>query len=263
MKKNRIWELDFLRGLSIILLVFDHLMFYITMIPQLFANYYSVRNGFVMDLVNKGYLYWESAIRNIGHVIFVSIFLGLVGISSTFSHNNTKRGIKIFLVALGLTLVTYVLQVLGIDEVLILFGILHLIGIGILCYVLIDKLPCSKLIFLVGGVSLLLVGLEHNMFFPPYVAHIKDFEDFCELVVGNIMSGGDSFGLYYISLIFIGAFLGKTLYENKKSLLPKLDGKWNKPICCCGRNTLLVYVISPVVSFIVIIGVCLCLGYRF
>ena len=192
MKKNRIWELDFLRGVAIILLVFDHLMFYISMIPSLFGNYSQINNPFIVDLVNKSYVYWNSMIRNVGHVFFVSIFLLLVGISSTFSHNNLKRGTKIFLLGMFLTVVTSILSLLGIDEILILFGILHLIGVGVILYHFINKLPSSKFIFLISGTIILMIGLYHNMFFPPYIGHIRNFKDFMDMIVGNIITGGDS-----------------------------------------------------------------------
>lgn len=264
MKKQtkRIWEIDFLRGLSILLMVFDHFMYYVMTIPYVFSNYRNA-SPFIKASVEFANNYWNSSLRFYGHMVFVSIFLLLVGISCHFSKNNLKRGLQIFGVGVFISFATFILTKIGFGDVFILFGILHLIGTGILLSCLLELVPGNKLWFIAIGAILFMVGLNYNMYYPPGINSIKDFATFIEVIVGFKAFGADSFGLFFVSLIFIGVFLGKTIYDGRKSLLPFLDGKWNKTICFVGRNTLVVYVVSPVVLYILIFIVCLCSGLRF
>ncbi|MDY4788184.1 MAG: heparan-alpha-glucosaminide N-acetyltransferase domain-containing protein [Bacilli bacterium] len=263
MKKrtNRIWEIDFLRGLSILLMVFDHFMYYLMTIPYIFSNYHNAPS-FIETLVKFANNYWNSSLRFYGHIVFVTIFLLLVGISCHFSKNNLKRGLQIFGVGVLISIVTFILAKLGFDDVFILFGILHLIGTGILLSCLLELIPGNKLWFVSVGVIIFMIGLNYNMYYPQGVNDIKDVETLIEVLIGLKAFGADSFGLFFVGLIFIGVFIGKTIYDNRKSLLPFFDGKWNKPICFVGRNTLVVYVVSPVILYVLIFIVCLCSGLR-
>ena len=61
----------------------------------------------------------------------------------------------------------------------------------------------------------------------------------------------------YASFFFTGVVIGKTVYKNKKSLLPKLDGGWNTAVNFIGRHTLVVYVLHIVAIVILLDLVCL------
>lgn len=261
-KKKRIWELDFLRGIAILLMVFDHAMYYVTTIPSLFSNYY-MNNTFINELVHFANNYFRSSFREGWHIVFVTVFLLLVGISCHFSRSNLKRGTQILGFGILLSIGTIILELIGMNGTYIFNGILTLIGTSVLLCCLIDKLPGSKLWFLVFGTIILMVGLNYNMFTVRGVNDIATFEHFMQVVIGTRAYGADSFGLFYAGIVFIGVFIGKTIYDERRSLLPKLDGAWNKPVCFVGRNTIWVYLASPIVLYVIIFIVCLCLGYRF
>ena len=46
-KKPRIWEIDFLRGLAIIMMILDHFCYDCLFLPRLFSNFYQINNPFV------------------------------------------------------------------------------------------------------------------------------------------------------------------------------------------------------------------------
>jgi len=120
---KRFWEVDFLRGIAIIMMIIFHILFDI--------NYFSIYE------INM----------SLGHIrifnyLIVTIFLLLVGISLTLSYSNVKeklskkdlklkffiRGLKIFGLGLLITIATWYF----LEEGFVMFGILHCIGISII-----------------------------------------------------------------------------------------------------------------------------------
>lgn len=96
--KKRIWELDFLRGLAIIMMVFDHIMYDFAYLPGYFSNFYDVNHPLFNWLNDFARLYWNSTLRFFGREFFVLLFLLISGISFTFSKDNFKRGGKMLAV---------------------------------------------------------------------------------------------------------------------------------------------------------------------
>ena len=52
-----------------------------------------------------------------------------------------------------------------------------------------------------------------------------------------------------MAVFMFGKKKKKIFYETKTSLLPKLDGKWNKPLLFMGRYTIWFYLGEPVVVY--------------
>ena len=122
-QRVRFWEVDFLRGIAIILMVLFHMVFDL--------NYFGVYE------VEMSSGFWFYLAR-----FTASLFLLLVGVSLSLSYSRArllgqidrfrfrlmKRGLWIFSLAMGVTLVTY----LFIGRGFIVFGVLHLIGVSLL-----------------------------------------------------------------------------------------------------------------------------------
>ena len=122
-QRVRFWEVDFLRGMAIILMVLFHMAFDL--------NYFGVYE------VEMSSGFWFYLAR-----FTASLFLLLVGVSLSLSYSRArllgqedrfrfrlmKRSLWIFSLAMGVTLVTY----LFIGKGFIVFGVLHLIGISLL-----------------------------------------------------------------------------------------------------------------------------------
>ncbi len=91
-----------------------------------------------------------------------------------------------------------------------------------------------------------------------------NFGDFVLCALGFRGVGSDFFSLIpWVGWTLIGAFLGKTIYKNKESLFPKLDGKWNKPFAWVGFKSLWVYILHQPL-LVVLIAIVFCpMGYRF
>ena len=96
-KKPRVWEIDFLRGLSIFMMFLDHFLYDVRTLPYYFSNYLKVDNKGFMGLVAFSNWFYDSGVRVPLHIIFVALFFLLSGISCSFSKNNFAHAIKIFI----------------------------------------------------------------------------------------------------------------------------------------------------------------------
>lgn len=275
-KCRRVWELDFLRGVAVIAMCFDHLMCDFLYIRGWFSNFDQVQNPFIMKIAEFASAYWATTgtfgFRFYAHHLFVFLFLFLVGTSCALSRDNTRRGSLLFLFSLVFTGATLVLKSVGIFDDGIICGILHCIALSILCVAAVDNLTAfdkniNKYAPLAIGVIICAVGIElkfwefggrdatDQVF---NAAHLFDY------VMGTVPFGDDWFGLFpYVGAVFIGVYCGKALYCKRVSLLPKLDGKWNKPINFVGRHALIFYVAHQIVLAGLVGIICLCLGYKF
>ncbi len=74
--------------------------------------------------------------------------------------------------------------------------------------------------------------------FPPKDIH----GNYTEFYSQGEISPGDLFTLIpYTAFFFAGVILGPLLYKERRSLLPKLDGKWHIPFSFVGRYALYFY----------------------
>ncbi|NMA36212.1 MAG: DUF1624 domain-containing protein [Clostridiaceae bacterium] len=123
-KRERIPEIDFLRGLALLLMVWHHAM-------------YDVRYIFGIDAFAFQDSYW---FYRIGRPIVLALFLLVSGISTRFSGNNLKRGLRMLLFAVIATVLTAIVEVITNWMGVIFFNVFHVIALSTLCYVLIEHL---------------------------------------------------------------------------------------------------------------------------
>lgn len=226
--EKRIELMDAARGLSLVLMVFYH---------------------FFYDLV-----VFAGAPRWIFHNVvfdplqyfFAGLFIFISGISSDFSHSNVLRGAKVLGIALGITLVTYIM---GMP---IVFGILHFLGVCMLFYGLTqklwEKLPEWLLpVFCLAG-TVLTAKLVNG--YPTDIPYLWMFG----LVTPGFESA-DYFPLLpWIFVFMLGTWAGKYV---KAGRLPKWFYEAKVPFFpAVGRRSLLIYVVhQPVLYGLTMLGV--------
>ena len=256
---NRIWELDFLRGVCVILMIFDHAMYDI---GYLFDDAWlqaGSENIVKLVYLAKDY-YSNSALRLTAQHIVVWIFALLCGISCSFSRNNLKRGIQATIIAGIITIVTFFM-----DDT-IKFGILHMFAFSILLWWVIDTLCChNKLI--TSGVCLFLgvmiITLNEGLMSVYSTNPLAFATDNKYYFIGEFMlarpsypwfSSADYYPIFPTTgYMLIGAALAVFLYPKKKSLLPWL-GKydWYKPFSFWGKIAIWVYALHQVVVVVLL-----------
>ncbi len=284
-KKNRIWEIDFFRGIAIILMVLDHLMWNIAYFTYHYfdvATVYASGIGFVQNIQNEngiylpsylfsymqtGYLYYTWDFRIALRMVILIIFFAVCGISFKLSKNNLKRGLILLGFGLLITLVTAIgcsLDLLSISSSLICFGVLSCYGTIIIITHFLKKLvlklakgDVKKWYF--TSIMLVLLILFGYIFIEisgyNYQVNFNDPLSFFIGIIGNIIGfssfGGDYFPLLpYFAYFLVGELIGETIYKNRESLFKK-NYKTLKPVTFIGRNTLWVYVVHiPLITLI-------------
>ena len=186
MHNNRIWEIDLIRGIAIILMI----IFHIIVDLKDFYNYNLDYFG--------GFWYIEGKLSAI-------LFILICGVSSTLGRNSTRNGCNVFMWAMILTAVTYLYN----SNCYILFGILHLLGISLLSANFMGKLPIVWLIIV--SCTTLMVGL---LFFQGFVTNPYLFP--LGLMTSTFVSL-DYYPLFPWYGVFLGGIaMGKILYPKKK-----------------------------------------------
>lgn len=234
-RQNRIWEIDFLRGVSIILVVFYHAAYDLRELAGVRALL-----GAEIPLDNPLLL----AARN----FFAGLFIVLCGISSTLTRSNIRRAFRLLGIALVITAATYVFN----PSVAVHFGILHCLGVSILLYgltlekakPLTSAVAVAAVFAVSAGLSFLLKNVAiHFDWLLPLGIHSAAYDSF------------DYFPLFpWLGIYLAGTALGKSLYASRQSLIPKPP-----PVTfinIAGRHSLWIYIIhQPVlIGLLYVIG---------
>ncbi|MGN1306675.1 MAG: heparan-alpha-glucosaminide N-acetyltransferase [Faecousia sp.] len=230
-QKQRIWELDALRGICILGMIVVHSFFDL-----------SYFGGISLTLPG-----WFVFIRQYGHVLFVLIS----GICVTLASRSFQRGVVVFGAGLLITYVTMFMdQILGFSNMRIWFGILHMLGLCMMLYPLFKRLPSWALA--VFGVTFVALGF----WFETFTVSV-DFLFPLGLRSGGIFTGSDYFPIFPgFGWFLVGAFLGKTVYRKKQSLLPRVNAE-NAVLRFfrfCGKHSLVIYLAhQPILSILTLL----------
>lgn len=273
-KRKRIWEIDFLRGFFLTGVLLFHLAYDFSALPYVFYNFYEVApwdfikfSAWVSDVIYNPDMIW-------GVRFFSGGFLVITGISCAFSRNNLVRGLKILAVAYLITLATAILTYLLDTDMFIAFGILHCIGFSLIVVGLIEwverKVGHRLSAWIVLGLGLAIWALGYWFIYglgaEDMVLPVEDLTPwgYLRVMFGLEVISGDTFGLVpNAGKILVGVALGRLLYEkNKASLLPRLDGRWGKPLEFMGRHTFAFYILCQPVYILILAAVLLPQGFR-
>lgn len=230
--QERFREIDLLRGIAIIMMVGFHLLYDINYLGDYETNLAS-GPGFI-----------------IGRITAI-LFIAIAGISLSLSYSRNRkicdpksgfikyarRGTKIFLWGMAITAGSYIFLRDGI----IVFGILHFIGVAIILAYPFLKYKTANLMlslpviatgswiqgFTIGNTWLFWLGLRPDGF------HSYDY-----------------FPLFpWLGVFLLGIFLGNTLYPNynraaRISGIRNIPDVWSvKTLCYMGERSLLIYLL--------------------
>jgi uncharacterized membrane protein len=228
--KERLWEIDALRGIAIVAMVYYHFVWDL--------NYF----GLIQQTLVVGP--WQWFARSIA-----TTFIFVMGISLTLSYTYEQkraghnrlfakylwRGAKIFGLGLIVTIATYFF----IGRGFVIFGILHLLGASIvLAY---PFLKVNRWVSLVAGIMVIFAGI--------YVDGLRSDSPWF------IWLGIKQYGIYMVDyypilpwygLSLIGIFAGYTLYPGGRRTFSMPDWSDTSPVRALtflGRHSLLIYIV--------------------
>lgn len=214
--KNRIWELDFFRGIALAAMVYFHVVYDM----KEFFNYPVVYLSGINYYIGK---------------LSVILFILISGVSCSLSRSNMKRGLKLLGIALLVSLFSYLYN----PDFVIKFGIIHFFAASLMLYPVLNKLN-NIFLFLLGTLIIYLNTVLSRITVP------NDY-----LFPFGVTSPGFVSSDYYSLIPWLGLFLygmvlGRVLYKEKTSLfrfeIP------NNIISYLGRHTLVLYIIhQPII----------------
>lgn len=231
MANKRIWELDALRGVMILCVVFIHFSFDL----DYFLGIDLIKNPvlqFCMDHCGMS-------------------FVLLSGLCATIGKRSLRRGLQVFGCGMIITVVTVGMYLLGMADrfIIIYFGVLHLLGVCMILWPWLRKLPTWALA--VCGGCIVFLGFWFATF-------AIDTHWLTPLgLVGYGFSSSDFFPLFpHLGWFLLGACLGRLLYKEKRSLLPNFptDNFLVRFFRWCGTHSLWIYLLhQPVIYGVVML----------
>lgn len=238
-KQERIYELDFIRGILILLMLLQHLFYffycyiYCGIWNKDFLNDNIINFGNYLNdvLYNQPYC---TILMNIGWCIFFT----LSGINFHFSNNNKKRALILLISFSIYYLICFLLQNYTIYPLTLNFGIFLGYALYILFYELVKLFPfyvavILTVIFFIC--SILSFVLKFNLEINP----LRWFK----VSQRNKMEYLDEWNLFpSIFFYSLGYILGKTLYKDKKSKIPILGHPAFKPLNFIGKYSKYFYI---------------------
>ena len=299
----RIFELDFLRGFAVFLMVLIHSCYTLGFGPK---EYFGLSfnegpewlqessvifrwifcaitqpQGTTIWNVSEGFMNMNTNLYCL-EIFFAGTFMFLAGISCSLSKSNFKRGFQCLYLANLMSLVLEVASDIMVGSgntppyggIHIWCGILHAIGIALLSYSIFDHFFKKWWQTYAGGVVLAIVsgfvvwfGYKDgrnlaNIY--PMVDNASDFfANAFSLLVGLKRYGDDCFSpLLVTTAVFLGATVGKTLYKNKRTVLPSwFKTGWGRPICFLGKHALIIYLSHQLLITLLLGAVMMMLGY--
>lgn len=225
--RGRIWEIDVLRGLCIPGMILIHLIYDV-------VDLY----GFV----NWPYPAWYSLLKNNYGMLFVL----LSGISVTLGRRCVRRGVTVLLWGMVITAVTLGMYRIGMAGrgVIVYFGVLHCLGMCMILWYWLRKLP-----------NWALAGLAAGLIAAGWWLRTQCFDSVAFVMLGLQFPGfmtADYFPLMpNLGYFLAGSVVGRTLYREKKSLLPGCDARSTvlRGLGTMGRHSLCIYLVhQPILA---------------
>lgn len=300
-ERKRIWEIDFVRGVIILGMLVDHFIGDFWMVTNAFGI--SNANPFFSNMFTVAIAYWDSPIRVAFRLVGVMLLLVLSGISASFSRNSLKHSILILIVGGLMSAVFGVCAVIMNSFTFnVIMGAVTCIGLCLFIYSL------TKLIFQIANIKkyfkwfslVMAIGILVMWGFVSYLnpdrLHPKTFDSFwyiynnyvgCikniytpdelkrnlwKVLLGLNYFGSDWLPLFpYLGYMFLGGFIGETVYAKKESLLHFVKSKneistnhkvnhYTSGITFFGKHSIWFYLGHQPVYIVIILIIALIMG---
>jgi uncharacterized membrane protein len=225
---KRIWELDFLRGIAILMMVAFHTVFDLN-------RFY----GFEQLKYYKGFWFLEGRIAAYLFILLTGITTALIAKKYSKPEalkKNLSRGLRLIALGMLITLASWIME----PSETIWFGILHFLGFSILFSSAFMNLKWMNLVLALAS---LMLG-KWTMSLEP--------ESLMWIPLGATPVGFRSLDYYplfpWISAVFIGLFLGNWIYQKREAIFHREPRIPEKGIAALGKYSLWIYMLhQPII----------------
>ena len=254
--KNRIWELDFIRGFCIWLMIMDHTLYDLAFVfkyrwfPDGYAGHsilYALCNfarNFYFPWGSPGYLLVHHGLLFYFHLRHQLFLQPLQFDTRTQACGGRGR-------ADSYLLRSWILSWARRNEFTIRFGILHMLAASILLYCLLRRLDYR--IQLIIALAAIAKGLFFS--FTPYETDLQILAVFIHTT--SPFQSADYFPLLpWFGYFLLGTVIGPRVYRERRSLLAKFSARHPlRPVTFTGRHSLFFYLFHQPIVYIVLMGI--------
>lgn len=243
-KRPRYFLLDELRGLALVLMVVYHFFY---LLGYVFGIDAGLRLFAGMSPIQP---------------FIAGTFIFICGVCCRFSRSNAKRGLRLAGAAALVTLSTLLMHLLGMEDVLITFGVLHCLAAAVLLFALLqrplEKVPALPqiivflLLFIITasplyggqpglGIGRWLLPFPHTKLYPLYILGFP----------GSGLSSADYIPLLpWLPLFFAGTAAG--IYGRQQRFPAFFARSHSRALQWLGRHSLLLYLLHQPVMYALI-----------
>ena len=287
---KRIWEIDFLRGVLIIGMLIDHMMFFLYFIPELYEQ--SLLPTWIMNIELFAKAYWQNDAKIAIRCIGVGLFFLLTGISSKFSKSNLKRSVICTGFGICLSIILTIYTLVSGNRYLALISVITCLGLSMFLYwagkAIYTKIKGSDTnwkwwslgigaVLSIGGIVMQLC-VSTNLSFGHIITSMfgenapgittadeqLTFPHAIGAIIGYYRWGNDCLGLLpYLGFTYIGGFIGEHFYSVRHSLFFRKDSEKNRQfnqtaikrtwfINWLGSKTFVIYVVHPFIIVLIL-----------
>lgn len=266
-KSDRIFEIDFVRGILILIMCLEHFCYYVYRYCYVgIWDISKVSDGFYGFATQCNYFLYEWPYRQPLRAIGLGLFFIISGICCTFSRSNYKRGAKILLFFLGIYVAAFFTQNFIKYPMMLNFGVFLVYAF---CMIALE--PMKQLTHKMQGILvLILLAICILVLFlcPDFGVNPMRWFGLSQYINLQYL---DDFALFPSMLLFaLGIFLGGLLYKPKfgylfsKQRIGYLNSfplvtKIFKPVAWVGQHSLAIYAMQFV--FLPLIFVAITLGF--